>query len=382
MPTFTHRTVAGDVDFALRKRGGTWHYDFFIKGQRQRGSTKTIDQKRARVLAEREIERSLNAGAATLTLAAAVTRYLDERWPDVYERMNNSTYSDVKARLGSLTKAQGEKFVTVAADEVAAIIQSWIDRRKNEGKSAVTLGNDQRCVSRMFSWLRTRKAVQWPFNPAQRARLNGSANNGDVRGLDIPRAEVNVKPPADEADIAKLLRMAKNAPILPALVLMQSGYRSTGCVRTTWKDVNLGSKPTAVVPIEKGRTRIIPLSPWAAGLLRSWRRKHADDHFIYPFSLDQFHEDLKRLRRVHGLPESLTLGSLRRLTYSRLYEAGVSPQLAAKIMGSSISVAMKHYVDLETLSAHDAVRVLRPAKPSQKPSQSKSNKKRSKRAKH
>lgn len=380
MPTFTHRTSIADVDYALRRRSGVWHYDFCyktdhsrpfsLKEDRHRNSTHTSDLKQAKVYTERAIEAVLCAGSIELTLSGAITRYLEDRWPP-HVRPNNSTYHDVKPRLGSFQILHGDKLISTAPKEVSQIVQAWLDERKLEGKSATTLNNDQRCVSRMFSWLSIRNLVNWPYNPAQRARL------------DVPKPDVKVKPPIDEGDVDKLMQAAKDHKIFPVLVLMQSGFRGVGSSQVKWSDIRLTAKPSVDVPIEKERTRTIPLSAWATRLLKAWRKKHPDDFFVYPFGLSQCQHDLMELRIAHQLPAAITLQSLRRLTYRRLYEAGVSPQLAAKIMGSSVPVAMKHYVDLETLNAHEAVKALQPMKKlSQKLSQVKRNKKRSKHAKH
>lgn len=61
---------------------------------------------------------------------------------------------------------------------------------------------------------------------------------------------------------------------------------------------------------------------------------------VYPHHIELAHKELRLLRQAHGLPDSLTFGALRRLTYFRLYKAGVNPQLAARIMGNSVEIAM------------------------------------------
>ena len=54
----------------------------------------------------------------------------------------------------------------------------------------------------------------------------------------------------------------------------------------------------------------------------------------------------------------VTLQALRRTCEERLWKAGVSPQLAALILNHRVSTAERHYVDLRTLNATDAVQHL------------------------
>jgi len=159
--------------------------------------------------------------------------------------------------------------------------------------------------------------------------------------------------------VSRMLK-AKAQRVFPVLILMQSGFRPAGCERICWNDFDWQRK--TVRTSEKNLERAIPLSNWASRELAAWKRKHAkhDTHRVYPHHIELAHKELRLLRQAHGLPDSLTFGALRRLTYFRLYKAGVNPQLAARIMGNSVEIAMRHYISLETLNAHKAVRALEP----------------------
>jgi integrase len=152
---------------------------------------------------------------------------------------------------------------------------------------------------------------------------------------------------------------AENRAIYPVIVLMCSGLRTVGCTRLQWKDLELnGQKPLVRVPLEKGLKRTVPLSQWAAEKLAAWKLKHPpkSDHFrVYPGDSNNAGRDLRTLR---GTNNKLTFGAMRRMASTRLYQAGVTPQLAAKIMGHSVRVALQHYVQMEAMNAHAAVQAL------------------------
>jgi integrase len=351
-------TLLGTIKYTLQRRGGVggrWHYYFRWQNERHRDSTKTTDLLDAQEFTERAIERILNthrSGAAALTLEDSIKRFLDETWPGEDKRAGNRSYQDYNQRLKAFAKGR-EKLDLGSQSQLVltGIVQTYLTERKNAGYAPASVDTDQRRISRLFSWLMQPPAkLTWPRNPAARKLLK----------LDPVRREV--KPPADSRVAAQLMQWAKNDTIFPVLVLMQNCFRPSGCTRVTWSDLRTGS-PAHIRVKEKDLVRHIPLSPWASRELLNWKKKHppaSPDERIFPYGVNTAHIRLRRLREKHNLPESEVLGAFRRLSYLRLYEAGVDPQRAAKFMGNSVQTAMKHYVDLAHLTDQDAARALDP----------------------
>ena len=362
MPTHTHRTTAGDVDYTLsrRKHGGNWHYVFWWKGVRYRESCGTTDHAAAKAIAERTIlnaqrETSCAVPTAAATLEKALWIFLDGRWPQRETRHRDRHYQDCLNRLDQFRHFAGDKlaFTSLSIDDARRLIQQYIDHRRGQGKAPGTLHNDQKVLSAFCGWMMKRHATRWTANPA------------DKKALDLPRQHVTPKPAALQDDVEMLLENAKNQSVYAVLVLMCSGLRPVGVTRLRWTDIHLGEKPTVRV-VEKSVTRIVPLSEWAREKLAAYklRRPPADQEAkVFPFSSNYAGA---RIRALRG-SSTITLYALRRMAYTRLYQAGVSPQLAAKIMGNSVRVALRHYVDLEAMNAHEAVKALDFEKPPQKP---------------
>lgn len=358
MPTHTHRTTAGDVDYSLERRrhGGNWHYRFWWQGKEFRASTKTHDHALARLAAEKAILLELQPrdNTAPCSVAEAVKLYLETRWPD--NPRKDRYFRESTLRLEYFKKfAGGARFCNATTDEARLLIQRFLDGRIAAKKSARTVTNDYAVISACCQWLLQRKYTRWLTNPAAK------------KSLQIPKPRPKPKLAANEEAVEALLVKTYNRAIYPVIVLMCSGLRLAGCTRVRWCNIHLGEKPFIEVPAEKGASRNIPLSEWAAQKLSTWKLRRAPSHEearVYAGSTNA------ACRLIRELTEKqLTFGALRRLTYTRLYKAGVNPQLAAKIMGNSIAVALKHYVDLSVIDAHEAVIALNLDKPAQKPAQ-------------
>lgn len=355
--SFKMKTAAGDVDYYLRRltTSGPFHYNFYWKAERYRESTKTGDLKQARAAAERAIEKVLNASRVvgqSWALAAAVDAFLDDLWPE-HLRSNNRTYQGHKSRLKAFAKSHGGVVVSGATfEDFRAVVQAYIDTRKDEKNakgetiSAENVDNDRRSISRFCSWLIEKKYVGWAGNPAQR------------KGLRAPTVAHAPKRPASADSAAAVIEKAKGHALYPVLILVSSGMRPIGCTRVLWKHIRFGAKPYIDRAFEKKRARDIPLSQWAAKALQACKGSKTDDQRVFPYHIDVATKYLRQLRK--GIDETLTFYPIRRLANMRLYQAGVPPQVAAKIMGNSVEVQMRHYVDLEALDAHEHVEALAP----------------------
>src|SRR5690349_16265253 len=86
-----------------RRRGGVFHARFYWRGKPIWKSTQSAEWNAAKSKAEKivaELAESRPA-AQTLTVASAVTEYLNARW-STEQRKGNRTYQDHKFRLNKL----------------------------------------------------------------------------------------------------------------------------------------------------------------------------------------------------------------------------------------------------------------------------------------
>lgn len=335
---------AGDHD-----KNALWHYVFFHNGKRYRGSTGKIDQSEAEGVARSAAEKvrdTVHHSAAALTLSAAIEECLLTRFPD--PQPEDRSYRDARNRLDAFAACVGKDTAlsVLDVDAATALVQKYIDKRRADKISAQTIQNDRVVISKFFAWLMQRKRVNWQRNPAHKSQL------------DTPKVARVAAPPVSDDAAMKLLKAARQSPAFPAIVLCLSGMRPRGASRITWKDVDLDTG--TIRPNEKGRERIIPLSDWAKGELKKWRASHPPHDESEPVisSHSALYKWMKSVKTSAGFEKGVSLQALRRTFLHRLFSAGVSPQVAAKLAGNSVQTIQKHYVDIGTMNANEAANVI------------------------
>jgi len=367
MPHYTLRTLSGDIDYVLRRRStsGPWSYDAHWQGKRLRDSTKSRDLATAKEIAEEAllaVTQSSPVAPSYLTLQQACDACVNDLYPE-HDTDRKRTRGNLKHRLGNFCKKDrgALNVMAISHDAMRRLIQKFIDERK-QSVGGTSVDNDRRAISRLCSWLMKRH-VQWPANPAL------------GKQLETPPQIRRIKDPASDDAADKMTAAAFEHPayhtVFPVLVLMQSGFRPIGCTRVRWCDMTTDSKPMVKVR-EKNVETTIPLSQWALTELLRYKAAHpppSDEVHIFPYQRDWATEMIARLRKK--VAPGFTLYALRRRAFLRLYQADVSPQKAAKIMRCSVATALRHYVQLERMDAHDAAETLAPTpvnvtKPSQK----------------
>lgn len=331
-----HTTTLGDVPFTLERSGARWKVRFCWRGKRIQESTGTSDLATARAWAHRRISEETRAPAAKGTevlVGVAVDLFCTERakdrpagHPGRNERFPLRRFAESAPRLDLSDH-----------DRTCDAVRAYF---KGRHVSPVTLDDERRILHRFFAWLGENRLVAYPANPAAR------------KDLHLPTEVRAPRPPANAADLERLLAAARGHRLYPVLVLMCSGFRLSGVRRLEWEGVDWPARTVRVT--EKRLERVVPLSSWAIEALQACRARGP----IWPFGAGLAHRDLAGLRQRLGIPPALTFGAMRRAAYTRLYQAGVPPQKAARIMGNSVQVAMRHYVDLESVHAHDAAEVL------------------------
>jgi integrase len=248
-------------------------------------------------------------------------------------------------RQSSIVNRQSPNLAVLTLDQTTALIQEYLDHRKATC-AARTVLNDARALSAFWSYLlRTadqKRLLQYRDNPA------------DMRFLTLAQAPSRPKPPAQDIHVAELLQHGRRSLAWPAVLLcLTAGFRPIGASRIRWDDVDLDAAQLTVE--EKNVRRTVPLSAWVAAELRAWRNLHPDDETLCPTQRHKIHWRLMKLRRSLGMPEDVTLQSLRRAFISRCMDAGIGSDVVAGVAGNSPAVIAKHYKQLGTLKAGKVV---------------------------
>lgn len=325
---------------------GNWFFVFYWKGERCRGTTGSADKATAFAIAAAEARKAMTgspAEGAHMTLAQAVDQSVATRWPGA--NYTNRSYN-AKNRLKKFVTSAGTiQLATLSPEGATRILQRYLDQMLSEGRAPETINTDRRHVSGFFTWLRIRKLVSWPINPAAKHLLN------------VPVVPRKISAPLTDAEVSAALQAARPKAVFPALVLCLSGFRPCGTQRVLWSDIDLKHQRATVM--EKSRTRTIPLSDWATSELKTWKAKNAptDTDQVFDNCQAVLYRAMGRIRKAKGCAR-VSLQALRRACEYRLWEEGVSPQLSARILGHSVQTAARHYVDLETMDAKPAVNVL------------------------
>jgi len=243
-----------------------------------------------------------------------------------------------------------------------SLVQKFIDQRKRDGVSAQTIHNDRVVIHGLYAWLMQRELVAWNENPAHTSKKQ--------KKLDTPVVEHRISTPLTADEARGVVEAARENSAFPSIVLCLSGLRPRGTSRVRWSDVDLFKR--TITTFEKSKGRTIPLSLWAVKELAAWKatRPPASEDDLIVSSHSWLYKWMHKITKAHP---GVTLQALRRAFLRKLYEDGVSPQLAAKLAGNSVTTIAKHYVSLETLDAHAVVDTLDfghpQATPPQKPPQ-------------
>lgn len=273
-----------------------------------------------------------------LTLGQAVQAMDAARWPagskDHHRRTTLMTLNRFVARAGNDLDIHGLSF-----DRVKHVIQAYLDDRKKLVESQTVI-NEQRHLSRLFSWLEQRGHVQWKqINPASRRALQ-----------DLPRVHHTPRPPVSPRDLVIMLKAARKKAIWPSVLLcLTAGMRCAGTLRCRWEHLNFKTGKLRVT--EKGRDRHIPLDAWTLEELKTWQKKGVDAEWIVGRDSRLMWHDMQQIRRTHKLGPEVTMQGCRRTFISMCLDAGVSSELVASLCGNSVAVIEKHYKDLRTMNA-------------------------------
>lgn len=330
-------TLAGEVMVTLEQppKGAAWYYRFILDGKRVYKTTGEEAPSKAESIARVAVKDHAQKGTVVKThsLGDLVSQYLEE----CKGRHAASTNFE---RTRHLTAFQNQYGAHLPQSEEAAttLVQKYISK----ASSNFEYRKGRIVLSGFFSWMMQKRLMPWRVNPA-------AANFFERRP--IPR---KIRPVIEEHELRKLFHAAKATQVYPAIILVLSGLRPVSLDRVAWDSITW--EPPRIRTEEKGNQRLQALSAWAAGELKEWKAANADKPLSVGVSIT--HRMMKMLRQLVGLPDHVTLQGLRRFTDFHLYQKGVSPQIAAKVLDHLPSTAQKHYVDYQTLDAKEAIHLL------------------------
>lgn len=268
--------------------------------------------------------------------------YVDSRWPNGTKRKDRSEPHSAAYTTGDEHRGRLQTFLKVIdakteippdVDEATQIVQKYINVRIKAGLKPNSVWNDQKVLSRFFTWVR-KNGMRYPANPAASERL------------DLPPKVQRQPVDVTWKDLKATVEAARKTDVWPLVLLIYgAGIRPIGAMDTLRKDVILDNKPRVRV-IEKSKFREIGMTQWAAKEFKAWLKVNPrrPQERIWQMSKDTAHRRLKRLREELGLDSRVTLNAIRGMFSTMMFEAGALPHEEAEHQGHSMLIAEKHYV--------------------------------------
>ncbi len=270
-------------------------------------------------LAERERAR------AVPTLAAfAETRYL----PYCRDRLHPLTVVNYEGYLNHrVLPALGRKSLDeVTLEDVAALRRSLAA----DGISPATVNRHLAMLRSMFNM-----AIRWQLISCR----NPAASPGMLRE---PRRDVYLDAVQTQA-LLKALGMDRCQVAAAALALLAvTGARKNEVLRARWEHVDMERAVLTVPRAKGGRTRYVPLSGYALGILRlQASRMVAGNPHVFPSraragkSLEDVRRVWERVKKLAGLPRVLRIHDLRHSFASALANQGIPLNEIGVVLGHS-----------------------------------------------
>lgn len=335
------------VTLYYREPGGPIWYNFRVRGERWRNSTKVYSERDARIVV-REIVLSALAQAQSpaplsqLTVRDAAAVYLKGRFGDE-PAAGNRTYQDAKSRLGIMCELYGAERLPDSIADARALLHRFLDARQD--KAARTRINDQRIVSRFYGWLMARKHVPWEYNPAAAAEL--------------PTPDEPDPEPLSDDEVEILLACAPLMRLWPVVVLcLGVGTRPHEAIRMEWADVNFKTGMVRAVNGKGSKARHCAMNSWVVRELKKWRTEHEDEAKVWPFNKFTANDQMAAIRERAWLPEHVTLQALRQTACTRAILAGMELADYVRHFGHSLQTAQRHYLKLGKVERREKLECL------------------------
>jgi integrase len=157
--------------------------------------------------------------------------------------------------------------------------------------------------------------------------------------------------------IDRLFRVCRPDHLRFVVFLLNTGCRRNEALGMTWEDIDLRRRQVVVRSTigKMGKRRTIPINEALMTLFMEWPGPHCGR--LFPdFGPDQITMAFRRLRKAAGLPNGISIHSLRATFACHLIEKGVDIYTVSKLLGhSSVKVTERHYLALDPQHLQDAI---------------------------
>jgi integrase len=258
---------------------------------------------------------------AVPTLAAFVhDRYL----PDVRERLVSADCPERYFRLRILPALGGKAMDEIMAADVAALRRAMAAEKLSPST-----------FNRHLAYLRA------CFNAAIRWQVFDGRNPAASPGMMRERQRDRYLTAAETRALLAALDASRSADAAAALALIVvTGARKQEALRARWEHVDLDRGMLTVPRAKSGNPRHIPLSAFAAAIVRRQLARRAGDCawvFLSPEKADRPVANIRRVwaaaRKAAGLPADTTVHDLRHSFASALANAGIPLFEIGRVLG-------------------------------------------------
>jgi integrase len=316
---------------ALRKRGGVFHYDFAIDGQRYRGTTKEKVASRARMIEAALIndakQRKLNVRRRSLTLVELSARFLDWVSETRLEPKSKDYYRGGWKMLAD-TPIAAMRVSHITTDDAGALRFSHSPANANRAL---------RTLRRILG-----KAAEWGLIiAAPRVKLLKEGGRSVLIDKDTEE---------------RLLAVAPQPLRDVAIIVLDSGMRPSEVFNMRWEDLTWDP---ATIFVRRGKTkrsrRYLPMSDRVIELLQA-RRNDQTEGWVFPSDSACGHittvaKAFAKVRTDLGLSKEIVLYSGRHSFATAILGATGDLSLVMRVLGhSSAHTAMIYqHPSLETI---------------------------------
>ncbi len=320
---------------AEQRRGGVTFYLRYADARHRSHEIKlgrlgdvTVDQARRRA---EQLKASVSLGADPAAEAAqrravpTLAEFVRDRYlPHVRERLRSGSNIEGQLRLRILPALGRRPLDEVRQDDVAALRRRLV----GEGLAAATVNRHLATVRAMFNL-----ALKWQLYQGR----NPAASPGMLREAHRDRYLTAEQTQA----LIRALDLEANQDAAAALALLTvTGARRSEVLLATWANVDLNRGMLTVPRSKSGRTRHVPLAPFAVAVLerQAARREAGNDH-VFPSRrrdgrpLEGLRKPWARAKRAAGLPADLRIHDLRHSFASALANAGTPLNEIGTVLG-------------------------------------------------
>jgi integrase len=141
---------------------------------------------------------------------------------------------------------------------------------------------------------------------------------------------------------------------------LNTGCRRNEILGVMWEDIDLNRRQIVIRPqsAKMGRRRSLPISDTLLALLNEWPQPRTGP--IFPdLGSNQVTMAFRRIRRRTGLPDGVSVHTLRSTFASHLIEKGVNIYVISRLLGhSSVKVTERYYLALDPEHVQSAINQL------------------------